>query len=155
MSQQGYTLEQLDAFTGGAGLEGLPYSLDSSYWTGVLSLLLFGFDASHKSGSFSGSTLAAAIETGEFNPGESGRRSVIRGCRPLIDGGSPQIQLGSRETQQSSVSYGSAVGLTPAGLAPIYGSGRYFRAKATMPAGAVWSNMQGIDDLDVRPAGAQ
>jgi len=27
--------------------------------------------------------------------------------------------------------------------------------RARQPAGAVWSNMQGIDDLDVRPAGLQ
>jgi hypothetical protein len=63
--------------------------------------------------------------------------------------------LGARETQQAMVSYGPAVGLTGAGMAPVYGSGRYFRARATMAAGATWSNMQGIDDIDVRPAGAQ
>ena len=153
VSQQGYTLEQLDPF---GNLETLPYPLDSSYWTGVLSLLLFAFDTTHKSGSFSGPTLAATVETGEFNPDGKGLRSVIRGCRPIIDGGNPQIQLGARETQQSSVvSYGPAVGLTPAGLAPIYGSGRYFRVRSTMSAGSSWSNMQGIDDLDARPAGAQ
>ena len=153
VSQQGYTLEQLDPF---GNLETLPYPLDSSYWTGVLSLLLFAFDTTHKSGSFSGPTLAATVETGEFNPDGKGLRSVIRGCRPIIDGGNPQIQLGARETQQSSVvGYGAAVGLTPAGLAPIYGSGRYFRVRSTMSAGSTWSNMQGIDDLDARPAGAQ
>ena len=151
VSQQGYTLEQLDPF---GTLETLPYSLDSSYWTGTLSLLLFGFDTSHRSGSFSGATLEAVCETAEFNPGD-GKRSVVRGCRPLIDGGAPVIELGARETQQATVAYGAPVGLTPAGLAPVYGSGRYFRARATVPAGSIWNNMQGIDDLDVRPAGAQ
>jgi len=82
-------------------------------------------------------------------------RSVIRGCRPLIDGGSPQISLGCRETQQVAANYGPIVGLTPAGLAPVLQSGRYFRARASMPAGATWSNMQGIDDIDARPAGGQ
>jgi hypothetical protein len=155
VSQQAYTLEQLDAF-GGGSLDGLPYSLDSSYWTGTLSLLLFAFDASHRSGSFSGPTLPATVETGEFNPvAGQGRRSIIRACRPLIDGGNPQIEIGARETQQSGVSYAPAIGLTVAGLAPVYGSGRYFRVRAKQPAGAVWSNMQGIDDLDVRPAGVQ
>jgi hypothetical protein len=154
VSQQAYTLEQLDPF---GTLETLPYSLDSSYWTGTLSLLLFAFDTSHRSGSFSGPTLSATVETGEFNPDAGqGRRSIIRSCRPLIDGGSPQIQIGARETQQqSSVSYAPATGLTAAGLAPVYNSGRYFRVRATQPAAALWSNMQGIDDLDVRPAGTQ
>jgi len=153
VSQQAYTLEQLDPF---GTLETLPYSLDSSYWTGPLSLLLFAFDTAHRSGSFSGPTLAATVETGEFNPvADQGRRSIIRGCRPLIDGGNPQIQVGARETQQSGVSYAAESGLTASGLAPVYCSGRYFRVRARQPAGAVWSNMQGIDDLDVRPAGLQ
>jgi hypothetical protein len=151
VSQQGYTLEQLDPF---GTVDTLPYSLDSSFWTGTVSLLLFAFDTSHKSGSFSGATLAATVETPEFNPG-LGKRAVIRGCRPLIDGGSPQISLGWRDTQQAAINYGPSVGLTPAGLAPVYQSGRYFRARATMPAASVWSNMQGIDDIDARPAGEQ
>ena len=53
------------------------------------------------------------------------------------------------------MAYGPAVGLTPAGLAPVYQSGRYFRVRATTLAGDLWSNLQGIDDLDARPAGAQ
>jgi hypothetical protein len=153
VSQQAYTLEQLDNF-GGGSLDALPYSLDSSYWTGALSLLLFGFYTDHKSGSFSGTTLEATVETGEFNPG-NGRRSIIRGCRPLIDGGSPMISIGARETQQAAVVYGSSTGLTAAGLAPVYGSGRYFRARAVIPAGGTWNNAQGIDDLDIRPGGLQ
>jgi len=151
VSQQGYTLDQLDAF---GTLDTLPYSLDSSYWTGTVSLLLFGFDTNHMSGSFSGSTLPATVETAEFSPSQ-GTRAVVRGCRPLIDGGSPQIQLGARETQQAAVTYGPPVGLTPAGLAPVLQSGRYFRVRATMNGGDSWSNLQGIDDLDARPAGAQ
>ena len=151
VSQQSYTLEQLDPF---GALDALPYSLDSSFWTGTVSLLLFAFDTTHRSGSFSGPALAATVETAEFAPG-NGTRSVVRACRPLIDGGNPQIQIGARETQQGIVAYGPVVGLTPAGLAPVYQSGRYFRVRATMNAGDLWSNMQGIDDLDTRSAGAQ
>jgi hypothetical protein len=153
-TQTSYTLEQLDAFGDGT-LEGLPFSLDSSFWTGTLALLLFGFDTSHKSGAFSGTSLEATVETGEFNPDGKGSRSVIRACRPLIDGGSPTISFGTRETQQGSVAYGASTGLTPAGLAPVFSSGRYFRAKAVIPAGGTWSNAMGIDDLDFRPGGLQ
>jgi hypothetical protein len=80
---------------------------------------------------------------------------VIRGCRPLIDGGSPRVSLGARETQQAAVAYGPSVGLTPAGMSPVLGSGRYFRVKATLEAGETWSNAVGIDDLDVRRSGGQ
>lgn len=153
VSQQSYTLEQLDTFGDGT-LEGLPYSLDSSFWSGIVSLLLFAFNTSHKSGSFSGAVLAATVETPEVNPG-NGKRTVVRSCRPIIDGGTPQVQVGSRETQQDTVAYSLAVGLTDAGMAPLYQSGRYHRFRATLAAGATWSNLQGIDDVDVRPMGVQ
>jgi hypothetical protein len=116
---------------------------------------LFGFDTSHKSGSFSGANLAATIDTAEFNPG-GGKRTVVRSCRPLVDG-TPQIQVGSREIQQAStsVNFSAATGVTAAGMAPLYQSGRYHRIRMTQPAGATWNNAQGIDDLDTRSAGMQ
>jgi hypothetical protein len=151
VSQQSYTLEELDAF---GTLDTLPYSLDSAYWSGVASLQLFGFDTQHRSGAFSGPAMEATIETAEVNLGK-GTRSVVRSCRPLIDGGAPTIAIGSRETQQAAIAYGAAVGLTAAGMAPTYVTGRYFRIKATIPAGSTWGHAIGVDDLDVRPAGYQ
>ena len=149
VAQQSYTLEQLDAF---GTLDTLPFSLDSSYWTGVTSLLLFGFDTSHTAGAFNGAVMPATVETAELAPGD-GRRVTLRGCRPLIDGGAPTIAAGVRESQQAIVAYTPFTGLTRAGLAPLRRSGRYFRLRATLAAGAAWSNMQGIDDLDFRPVG--
>lgn len=151
VSQQPYSLEALDAF---GTLETLPYPLDSSFWSGAVSLLLFAFDTAHRSGSFSGAPMEAIVETGEFNPG-SGRRAIVRGCRPLIDGGSPLTSLAVRETQQEAAVSGPEVGLTPAGLAPLYQSGRYFRVRCRIPASDTWSNAQGVDDLDVQPGGVQ
>ncbi|WIM14492.1 hypothetical protein [Enhydrobacter sp.] len=149
VAQKSYTLEELDAF---GTLETLPFSLDSSYWTGITSLLLFGFDTGHRAGAFNGTVMPATVETAELAPG-GGRRVTLRGCRPLIDGGAPAIAAGVRESQQAIVTYTPFVGLTGAGLAPLRRSGRYFRLRATLAAGAAWSNMQGIDDLDVQPAG--
>jgi hypothetical protein len=152
ITQNSYNLEQLDAF---GNLDTLPYSLDSTFWTGVVSLQLFGFDTSHKSGAFSGPAMQAALETAEINTGKGGTRSVIRSCRPLIDGGAPTISIASRETQQSAIAYGAPVGLTVAGMAPVYSSGRYHRIRCVIPAGSTWRHAQGVDDLDVRPAGYQ
>lgn len=151
VSQTSYTVETVDAAFS-ANLDTLPYSLDSSVYSGTASLLLYGFDTSHKSGSFSGTNLAATIQTAEVNPG-GGKRTAIRSCRPLVDGGTPSISVGSRETQQGTVVFGNAVGLTGAGMAPLYQSGRYHRFQLTQPAGATWSNAMGIDDVDVRPMG--
>jgi hypothetical protein len=151
ISQQSYTLEQLDPF---GTLETLPFSLDSSFWVGATQLLLGGFDTSHKAGGFNGAALAATVETSEISPG-NGRRVVLRSCRPLIDGGSPQILAGYRENQQAAVAYTNPANVTSYGLAPLRRSSRYFRFRATIPAGATWSNAQGIDDVDFKPVGAR
>ena len=79
----------------------------------------------------------------------------MRGIRPMVDGGSPTVALGVRETQQGTVTYGTAASLTGAGMAPVLGSGRYFRAKVTVPAASTWSNALGVDDLEFRTAGRQ
>lgn len=150
-SQDVYALEDVDAF---GTLETLPYSLDSSFWVGQLSLLLYGFDTSYRSGAFTGEAMAAVVETAEFALAP-GRRAVVRACRPLIDGGNPQVSIGAREAQQGAVTYGDATGVTNAGMAPLFGSGRYFRVRATIGAGEDWQNAQGVDDIEFRAAGRQ
>ena len=82
VSQQSYTLEELDAF---GTVETLPYSLDSSFWTGALSLLLFGFDTGHRSGSFSGPTLAGDGGDGGVQPLGWPRQSLGRARVPAAD----------------------------------------------------------------------
>lgn len=151
VTQRGYTLEDLDAF---GTLETLPFSLDSSFWIGTTSLLLFGFNTDHTAGAFAGSILPATIETAETAPGK-GRRGLVRSCRPLIDGGAPMVSLGYRESQQSSVAYTQPVSLTGAGMAPLRRSSRYFRYRATIPGGSNWSNAVGIDDVDFNVLGSR
>jgi hypothetical protein len=128
VSQQSYTLEQLDPF---GALDALPYSLDSSFWTGTVSLLLFAFDTSHKSG-LSGATLGSRRwRTAEFNPRK--RRSV----------GDPRRRADRRrlphdKDRRERDATGALLPMaprsgSPAGLAPVYQSGRCFRVRARMP----------------------
>lgn len=147
-TQQSYTIEELDAF---GTLETLPYSLDSSYWTGARNLLLGGFDTSHKWGAFAGPNLPVQIDTGEsqFNP----RRSTVRSVRPMVDGGSPTIALGWRNNQQTPVQWDAARSMTPNGLVAQRRNSRYARFRMTLPSGAVWTWAQGLDEADVRSAG--
>lgn len=149
--QDGYTLEELDAF---GTLDSLPYPLDSLYWTGAKNFLLGGFDTDHKFGTFSGSTLAAQIDTGEMQPVE-GRRAVITAARPMVDGGSPTVAVGVRQTQQAAVSWGSATTITTDGLAPLRANGRYVRFRVSVPAASTWTWAQGVDGIVARPAGAR
>lgn len=148
-TQQSWTLEDLNVFV---SIELVPFSLDSSYWTGSRQLLLAGFANDHKSGTFSGGNLQATLDTGEFQP-IPGRRARILGARPLIDGGTPTIAVATRRTQQQPITWSSPRSMTPDGKVPLRREGRYMRLRATVADSAVWQWAQGIDDLDVRPGG--
>lgn len=150
-AQQSWELEDLDVF---GTLELVPYSLDSSYWLGSRSLFLAGFYTDHKSGAFNGSNLAAQIDTQEFQPME-GRLARIRGIRPMVDGGTPSIALGTRKTQQAAVSWSAARAINAYGNCVFNNAGRYARARVTMPAASSFTYMQGIDDVDARPMGVR
>lgn len=151
LKQSGYTLEELDAF---GTIDTLLYSLDSLVWQGVKNFLLGGFYTDHKFGAFTGSNLAAQIDTGDMQP-IPGRRATIRSTRPIVDGGSPTVAVGTRQTQQGSVTWGSATSATTDGLVPLRANGRYLRLRLGIPAASSWTWAQGFDDVDARPAGAR
>ena len=151
-TQQGFTLEQLDNVS--ATLEGLPFSLDSAVWAGVASRLVGAFDTAHKAGFFNGAALAATVETLEDAPGK-GRLVRVRSARPLADGAAASIALGTRNRQSDTVSWGSAVAANVLGACPMNTATRYVRGRVTVPAGAVWTHLLGIDDLDLRTEGRQ
>ncbi len=111
-TQQTWTLEDLDVF---GSIEQVPFSLDSSYWTGSRQLLLAGFSNDHKSGTFSGANLKATLDAGEMQP-IPGRRARLLGARPLIDGGTPTIAVGTRRTQQSPVTWSSPKSMIGQGI---------------------------------------
>lgn len=150
-TQQSYTLEDLDAF---GTVDTLPYSMDSSYWTGVRNLLLAGFYTDHKYGAFSGDNHAATIDTPEIqlNPG---RRSRIWSARALVDGGTPSIAVGTRRTQQDSVTWTSARSATSDGLVPLRAEGRYTRFRVTIPAATSYQWARGVDEIAGAPGGSR
>jgi hypothetical protein len=137
----GSTLDQLDAVN--ASLDALPFSLDSRAWTGG-KLLLSAFDGNHKLNYFTGTSLAATVDTSEAQLIQS-RRAFVNSVRPLVDGGTPSVAIGTRERQVDAVTWGGAVAINAVGECPQRSSARYHRARITMPAGATWSNIYGID----------
>jgi hypothetical protein len=135
-------------------------SFDSPIWVGGR-LQLIGIDAAGHMVTFSGSPMAATIETQEVQPAEfadasqqqeiqTGRRSRVTAARPILDGDlgdddMPTIAIGSRSRLQDAVSWGSAKGLNWDGLSPQRRDNRYFRARVAIPAGADWRHFQGVE----------
>jgi hypothetical protein len=151
MLSVGYTLDQLYTVLGYT-LDTLPAPLDSRVWTGG-QLLLGIFDVLHKLNYFTGPNLSPTVDTTESQP-FSGRRFRVKGARPIVDGGVPSVAIGRRERLQDPVAFTPAVALNSLGLCPVRTSGRYGRARITLPAGSSFSHIQGVE-LDGDEAGSR
>lgn len=147
----GYTIDQLYTVLGYT-FQTLPYPLDSRVWTGGLPSLAC-FDTSHKLNYFSGPNMAATVDTAEVQP-FPGRRALVKNARPLADGGAPSVAIGTRNRTEDAVSYGTATALNSLGTCPQRANGRYIRAEITLPAGATWSHIQGVE-LEITSAGVR
>jgi hypothetical protein len=149
----GYTLDQLYTILS-YSIGDLPAPLDSTVWTGG-AVNLGMFDTSNRLNYFNGPSLAATVDSGEREI-FPGRRAVIGGeCRPLVDsagmaGSAPSLAIGRRNRLQDAVSFANAVAMNSLGYCPQRTTGRYVRARLTMPAGATWTNLWGanLDAVD-------
>jgi hypothetical protein len=156
-TQSGYTLEQLDGVA--ASLDALPYSLDSRIWTGAGRLLLAGFGTDHRIGFFNGANMAATVDTGEAQL-VPGRRALARTLRPLVQGGPADgvglaVRIGARNRTVDPVVFGAPSPVNAFGACPIRSNGRYHRARIEVAAGVSWTHIQGIDEVQVTPAGVR
>jgi hypothetical protein len=123
-------------------------SVDSRYWTGFAPDLS-AFSSDLKLGVFNGSALEATIETGEFGGTE---RQLLQDLRPDVDEyGSISVQIGTRETQNAAVTWGSALAVNAAGNFPCLSNSRYHRIRTTITGG--FKDARGIDILKNKSSG--
>src|SRR3990167_54509 len=126
----GYTLDELDSVN--ASLDALPASLDSrQYVEGALQLS--AFDEAHKLSGFTGSELAASADTPEVEI-IPGRRTMLRGARPLVVGSSVTATITpiTRNLQTATATTGSASSVhSETGIAPLRTDARYHRLRVT------------------------
>lgn len=134
----------------GYNVDNSPFGPDSRFWAGGKSILS-GFNTSHKLGFFSGSNLAATVETGDLDLQE-GKRVFVTGIRPIVDTTSVTASIGYRNDQADSVSYTSATSPAADGFCPQRISTRYSRAKIEIAAGASWNHLSSFEPR-LRPEG--
>ena len=150
--EQGYTLDSLDNLT--TDIDSLTYSLDSRAYTAG-GLVLAAFDTDHKFNLFTGSNLAATIESPELQPNALGL-STIQSVRPLVHGSSPTITcaVASRATLQAAQTFGTAQSLDATGKASFTSNGRYHKFRTAIAAGSSWTHALGLQ-IEATPAGIQ
>lgn len=137
----GYTLDELDAF---GNLDfGVTVSLDSRFWQGGVGVLA-GVDSSNRVVHYNSTAQASKIETQEIEA-SPGRRSIISGVRPVINGSATVfVQIGSRSLQTSSVSYSSTFSVNSnTGWHNMRVEGRYHRVRVA--TSGAFTKLIGID----------
>lgn len=139
----------LDSLTG--TLENQSISFDATVYQGG-NQSIGAFNSSNQLAFFNGSTLPAIITTAEGQLSETGRAQV-QAVTPLIDTNAATVAMGVRETQNGTVTYGSESSQRSTGVCPVRSTGRFHRARVTVPAAASWSYAQGVDIIDVVGAG--
>jgi hypothetical protein len=149
-STGGYNLDQLDPF---GNLEQLKFSFDSLAWTGGNALLGW-FDSNHAQNYTTGPSMAATIATTEAQLFPD-HRARITGTRPIHDALVPAlVAVGTREMTRQSVVFRGAVPENILGNCPQRCTGRYVRFRMTLPAGANFNFLQGVD-VAARPEGVR
>lgn len=138
----GLTLEGLDSL--GYTLDTLPFSLDSRQFMGGAPLLAAFSKDTNKLNFFTGSNMAARLETAELQP-VPGQRSFVRGAAPLTEAPGATVQIGTRENLQSMRVWSAASAVNAQGNCPTRASGRLIRARVSVPAGGNWQNIQGVE----------
>lgn len=149
-SQEAFnTLESLDVL---GDLDGLPRSLDS-YFYGEGIIGLAGFNGDNKFGKFLGGSLAATVDTTEFE-GAKGRRSTLVNARPIVDanGESTTITVTpfTRASQADTATQGTAVTITSSGDCPLRSNSRYHRLRVSVDGN--FDTLSGVD-IEAKPEG--
>jgi hypothetical protein len=108
---------------------------------------VFAASKDNKIQTFTGSTLAAIVETGEFEV-RKGNRSLIRNVIPYVtlrenETGAVTAQVASRNRQIDTFTFGSSSSLNTDNFIPVRSEGRYHRIRLNLTG--EWNKTQGID----------
>jgi hypothetical protein len=130
------TLEQVDNYS--ASIDALQISLDSRVFAG--GQLLFAGVSGQKIISFSGQPKTATISTGDIDVG----RSTIMLAKPIVDNGSANVAVASRDALTDVVEFGTAVPADAENRVSLRSNGDYHRLSLT-PTGPSWKTAVGLE----------
>lgn len=150
MSQPGITLEGIDAILG-TNVDAISQSLDS-FSTAIVNELA-AFDVNHALGFLRGPNLEATLETAE--QGTDGRRVKLKtGFRPVSDAPTLFGSASRRENLQAAATDGTESKVNAVtGVCNMLLDTRYSRFKVRIPAGTVWTFVNGVEPLDFKATG--
>ena len=133
-----YSLDALDNLA--SSIDALPAPLDSSIYKGGEHF--FGGSRDKKIFGFTGTSLAATIETSEFMMNK-GFHSLLTRTVPYFEGGSVTMQVAARDRQDETGTFDTATVLTNDGFCEHRVQGRYHKTR--MNLSGEWDFALGVD----------
>lgn len=139
------TLEQLNALYP-AGLESIPFSLDSTRFSGGDPLLLL-VNTSNQIGALSGDNMRASFTTPYLEMGE-GQGARLRAVRPITDATDAMtVTLDCRQRLGDITGLTSRGTLMASGDMPVRATGRYISTTLAVAADTDWRFVQGFEPI--------
>lgn len=142
------TLEELDALFP-SGVETVTPSFDSPRWSrGAPRLSAIKSDK--KLHNYIGTAMASTIETSEYGLNKNRRTSVQR-VKPIVDGGTTTVAVGTRNALSDTVAWGSDISLNTQGESLHRNSAFYHRFRIKTTGG--FNHSQGVDLVEAQDGG--
>ena len=151
----------LDSFTaaGYTNLDTVGISLDSDIWKG--GAVTFGiFDSDHKQNQLSGTAMSAEVSTREVDSAglstdkvrlPRGHRAAVTRVRPVCQGGTTTMKVGTRNDLEDSVTLGSELSEVADGSIPMRTNARYHRFQ--LHTTGDFDRILGVQPVEVADAG--
>jgi hypothetical protein len=136
------SLDALDAIYPG-GLDSIPISLDDASLSGGSPLLLI-VDSTNTLGTLAGSAMEAMLVQSNIEPVPA-KRTRIRSVRPITDATNASLTIDARMRVGDAEAKVSAATMRDNGKMPVRSNGRYNTISLTIPAGEVWTYVQGVE----------
>lgn len=137
MASPGYTADNASAL---GNVDTAPYGPDSRFWVGGEEGLL-GVNSSFKAGFFSGTSLAATMETATQMLSTS---DVTTRVTVVTDAASATVSIGQRERLADAASYTTAAAMDANGSTGVRAAGKLQSAKVAVAGGESWSFVRGV-----------
>lgn len=143
-SNVGYHLDNIGTALPTDDIDASSINVDSPDYLGSSKIILSAFSTDYKLAFFTGTPLAATLDTTEAEISPGYRTHITEGW-PIIDGTtSATITPITRNRIGDSITVGSAVSQNSVGFCPLRSDARYHRARVDIPAGE-WNFAQGVD----------
>lgn len=136
----GVTLAALAALY--ATLTAVPYPFGADIWKGGAPGLA-AFDSSNKLCFFTGTPMAASVQTSPFEP-VPGRRAYVRGFRLIGNAATATGKVGATENPETPILFAGPQALSN-GRIQARSGGRFLQMQVDVPQGASWTDLAGVD----------